>query len=120
MIDFVIEFEKNTSPHGRYRKFGDVLIKFKIIEPNIFRVQSIISFNPNEFYSFTKMLFRVADKHKIVISGKAQPNLVGPSLTNSNTFYIGMSQERLLRLYQKFGFDVVENQAGYEVIRSPR
>ena len=117
---FLSELEANTAPYGRHRKYGDLLVKFRIIEPNIFRVQNLISFNSNDFVSFGKMLCRIADKHGITISGRAMPTLVGPSVTKDKNFFMGLNQERLLQLYKKFGFEVTIEDSKYQVIRSPR
>lgn len=118
--DFIVEFENNTSSYDNFRKYEDVLVKYRIIEPNIFRIQNLISLNPNDFLLFGRMLCKLADKHNVVITGKAQPNFVGPSITKNNTFFIGLNQDRLLKLYQKFGFEVTEETTGYQVKRSPK
>ena len=120
MNSFLSEFEANTASYGRHRKYGDLLIKFRVIEPDEFRVQNLISFNSVNFVSFGKMLCRLADKHGVTISGEAMPTLVGPSVTKNKTFFLGLNQDRLLKLYQKFGFEVIERQQKYQVIRSPK
>lgn len=121
MIDgFVTELESKTSPYDNHRKYGEVLVKFRVIEPDTIRIQSLISFDPKSFYSFSKMLCNLADKHETKISGRAIPTLIGPTITKSNTFFIGLDQERLLKLYQKFGFEVTKETTGYQVMRSPK
>lgn len=121
MIDeFIFEFENNTLPCDRHRRYKEVLIRYKVIEPNVFRVQNIISFNPNYIVSFIRMVCKLADKHNVIISGKAVPTFVGPSVTKNDTFFIGMNQDRLLKFYQKFGFNVIEDSNGYQVTRSPK
>lgn len=120
MIDFLSEFESNTSPYGRHRKYGETLIKYRTIEPDILRVQNIISFDPFSFHAFCKMLFRLADKHAITISGKAMPTMVGQSVTKCDKIFFGLNQNRLLKLYQKYGFTVIQENDCYQVIRSPK
>ena len=120
ILDFLSDFNEETSPYGRHRKYGETLVKYRIIEPDTFRVQNIISFDPCSFNAFGKMLCRLADKHGITISGKATPTMVGPSITKTNKIYLGLDQNRLLKLYKKFGFDIQEDSNGYQVVRSPR
>jgi len=117
---FLSELEANTAPYGRHRKYGDLLVKFRIIEPDIFRVQNLISFNPISCISFIRMVCRLADKYSITISGMAMPTLVGPSVTKDKNFFMGLNQERLLQLYKKFGFEVTIEDSKHQVIRSPR
>lgn len=121
MIDgFIAELEEKTSPYDNHRKYGEVLVKFKTIEPNTIRIQSLISFNPSGFYYFGKMLCSLADKHKVILSGRATPTLVGPTITKSDNFFTGLDQDRLLRLYEIFGFEVTKEDRVYQVTRSPR
>ena len=120
MNSFLSEFEASTTPYGRHRKYGGLLIKFRIIEPDILRVQNLISFDSASCISFIRMVCRLADKHGVTISGKAMPTLVGPSVTKDNTFFFGLDQERLVKLYQKFKFEVIKEKNFYQVMRSPK
>lgn len=121
MQAFLSEFESRTSPHGRHRKYGeDLLIKYRIVEPNTLRVQNLISFKPHNMVSFGRMLCGLADKHGVIISGKVMPTLVGPSVTKKEQYFLGLDQNRLLKLYKAFGFSATEDSNGIQVIRSPR
>lgn len=120
MNGFLSEFDSHTTPYGRHRKYGDLLIKFRLIEPQTFRVQNLISFNPISCISFIRMLCRIADKHGVIISGKAMPTIVGPSVTKDSTYFVGLDQERLIKLYEKFDFKVSKEKDFYQVIRSPK
>lgn len=120
MNDFISELEKNTSPYERnYRKYGEVLIKFRVIEPDQIRVQSLICFNPCNFVSFGKMLCSLADKYGITITGRATPTLVSAALTKNDKFFIGLDETRLIKLYKKFGFEIIESESGCQVKRRP-
>ncbi len=117
---FIQELEKMSPRCGRHWKYGETLFRFKVIEPNTVRFQNLISFNPLGLVAFFKFIFPLADKHGVVISGKAQPTMVGPSVTRNNCFFVGMDQERLLKLYKKFDFEVHEEEGVYQVIRRPK
>ncbi len=117
---FIQELEKMSPRCGRHWKYGETFFRFKVIEPNTVRFQNLISFNPLGLVAFFKFIFPLADKHGVVISGKAQPTMVGPSVTRNNCFFVGMDQERLLKLYKKFDFEVHEEEGVYQVIRRPK
>lgn len=118
--DFVKELEDKAPRCGRHWKHGETLFKFKVNGPTEVRFQNLISFDPHGLLSFFRFIFPLADKHGVTITGKAQPTTVGPSVTKNACFFVGMEQERLLRLYQKFDFEVHEEQGFYQVIRRPK
>lgn len=121
MIDcFWKEFEEKTSPCGHHRKHGEVLIRCKKIEPDILKIQKFISFNPFEANRTGKFLCDLADKHNVTMIGEATPTMVGPSVTKDNTFFIGMNLERLLRWYNHYGFNSVEENGKHIITRSPK
>lgn len=122
MLDlFVKEFEEATAPCDRFRKHGESLVKFKKIEPDIFRVQNLIAIkNPHAAIKTIKFLCNLADKHQVTITGMAQPALVGPSITNQNKFFVGLDKERLVKLYEKYGFESSEVDGKITVTRRPR
>lgn len=118
---FKEEFEKNCTPCGHHWTHGDfveltgnhykhrsTLLKCKFIEPNEFRVQNIISFDGIEANISVNFICGLADKHSVVITGKAIPNLVGPSITKNDEFYSGLNMERLLKWYKYYGFEFEE------------
>lgn len=127
---FKEEFEKNCTPcarhwthgdfSGSHYKHGTTLLKCKFIEPNEFRVQNIISFDAIGANRTVVVVCKLADKHGIVITGRAQPNLVGPSITGDDGFYSGLNLERLLKWYKYYGFECEEINGIYHVKRSPK
>ena len=117
---FIKELEERAPRCGRHWKHGETLFRFKIVDPNTVRFQNLISFKPLGLVAFFKFIFPLADKHGVIISGKAQPTMVGPSVTKSDRFFVGLDQDRLLQLYRKFNFEVHEEEGVYQVIRRPK
>ena len=118
---FVLELEEKTVPYDRFRKHGTTLIKFKTIEPNIFRVQNIIAIeNPHSAVATVRFLCQLADRHKVIITGMAQPALVGPSITKNNKFFVGLDKKRLVKFYEKYGFESSESDGKITVTRRPK
>lgn len=91
-----------------------------MIDEKTLRVAKIISFNPFEANKTGKFFCTLADKYGITIEGIAQPTMVGPSVTKNNTFYVGMNLDRLLKWYQKYGFEIEEIDGKYHIKRSPK
>ena len=120
MTIFWEELLKNTSPCGNHLKHGETILKCKMIDENTFKIIKMISFNPFEANKTCKFLVNLADKHKITITALVQPTIVGPSVTNNNNFFLGMSQERLLKWYKIYGCEVFEVDGKYHVKRSPK
>jgi len=133
ILSFKEEFEKNCTPCGHHWTHGDfvelsgshfkhfsTLLKCKFIDPNEFRVQNIISFDAIGANRTTYFLCNLADKYGVVITGRAQPNLVGPSITGSDNFYSGLELERLLKWYKYYGFECKEIDSIFHVKRSPK
>ena len=118
---FLKEFEEATTPWDRFRKHGGSLVKFRTIEPDIFRVQNFIAIE-NPYAAIKTLIFtcNLADKHKITITGMAQPALVGPSVTQENKFFVGLDKKRLIKLYKKYGFESNESDGRITVIRRPK
>lgn len=114
------ELVENTSPCGHHLKHGETLLKCKMIDENTFKLIKIISFNPFEANRTCKFLAKLADKHKITMVGIAYPTLVGPSVIKTNKFFLGMSQEKLLKWYKAYGCEVTEIDGKYHVKRSPK
>lgn len=131
MIDsFRYEFEKNCTPCGHHWKHGDnsgnhfkhgeTLLKVRFIEPCEFRVQNIISFDGVGANRTVVFLCKLADKYGITITGRVQPNLVGPSITGKDVFHRGMSLDKLLRWYSYYGFESEEREGVIQVKRGPK
>lgn len=133
IVSFREEFEKNCTPcghhwthgdfvepTGNHYKHGSTMLKCKFIEPNELRVQNIISFDAIGANRTCVFLCNLADKHGITITGRAQPNLVGPSVTGNSEFKSGLSLERLLRWYKYYGFESEEKDGNFQVIRRPK
>lgn len=124
------EFERNCAPcghhwtHGEFSgyhyKHGTTLLKCRFIEPDEFRVQNIISFDGIGANRTLVFLCSLADGHGIVITGKAQPNVVGPSVIGDGKFYSGLDLERLLKWYKYYGFECEEKDGIYHVKRRPK
>lgn len=127
------EFEKNCTPCGYHWTHGNfvelsgshfkhfsTLLKCKFIEPNEFRVQNIISFDAIGANRTISFICSLADKYGIVITGKANPNLIGPSITGTDKFYSGLNLKRLLKWYKYYGFESEEIDGVFHVKRSPK
>ena len=91
-----------------------------MIDEKTLRVAKIISFNPFEANNTVKFICDLADKYCITIEGIAQPAMVGPSVTKNDTFYVGMNIDRLLKWYQKYGFEIQDINSKYHIKRSPK
>lgn len=127
---FKKEFELNCTPcghhwthgdfSGSHYKHGTTLLKCKFIEPNEMRVQNIISFDAIGANRTVVFLCGLADKYGIVISGRAQPNVVGPSILGKEEYHSGLDLERLLKWYKYYGFECEEIDGTYHVKRSPK
>lgn len=134
MIDsFKQEFIQNCTAFGRHWKEGDqvcltgnhykhgkTLIKCVFNEPDEFKVQNIISFDPYSANKTVVFLCKLADKHQVYISGKLMPNLVGPSISGKSSFISGLNAEKLLKWYEYYGFEMHETENGKYVKRSPK
>ena len=114
------ELEENTSPCGNHLKHGETLLKCKMIDEKTLRVAKMISFNPFEANMTAKFICDLADKYCITIEGIAQPTMVGPSVTKNDTFYVGTNIDRLLKWYQKYGFEIQEINSKHHIKRSPK
>ena len=124
------EFEKNCTPCGHHWTHGDfsgyhykhgtTLLKCKFIEPDELRVQNIISCDGINANKTALFICNLADKYGIVITGRAQPNIVGPSIVGDNKFYSGLELKRLLKWYKYYGFESQEIDGIYHVKRSPK
>ena len=124
------EFEKNCTPCGHHWTHGDfsgshfkhgtTLLKCKFIEPDELRVQNIISFDGIGANKTIVFICNLADKYGIVITGMAQPNIVGPSVTGNSEFKFGLSLERLLKWYKYYGFESEKKDGNFQVIRRPK
>jgi hypothetical protein len=114
------ELNKNTSPCGHHLKHGETLLRCKMVNGSTFKLIKIISFNPFDANRTCKFLCSLADKHKITILGIAYPTLVGPSVTKTDKFFLGMNQEKLLKWYKKFGCEIIEIDGKHHVKRSPK
>lgn len=91
-----------------------------MVDEKTLRVAKIISFNPFQANKTGKFICQLADKYGITIEGIAQPTMVGPSITKNDNFYVGMSLDRLLMWYKKYGFEVQEINNQHHVKRSPK
>lgn len=133
ILCFKKDFEKNCTPCGHHWTHGDfielsgshfkhfsTLLKCKFIEPNEFRVQNIISFDSIGSNRTVSFLCNLADKHGVFITGIAQPNLIGPSVTGCDSFYYGLNLERLLKWYKYYGFDFEKIDGIIHVRRRPK
>jgi len=124
------EFEKNCTPCGHHWTHGDfsgshfkhgtTLLKCKFIEPDELRVQNIISFDGIGANKTVVFICGLADKHGVVITGRAVPNLVGPSITGNDNFCSGLQLERLLKWYKYYRFECKELDGIFHVKRSPK
>lgn len=115
------ELISNTSPYGEHIKHGNVLLKCRMLNDKTLRVSQIISLNPFESNKTGKFLCNLADKYGVVIEGKAEPMLVGPSVTKNGTFFVGMDKERLMKWYGLYGFEVVESTDNFfQIKRRPK
>lgn len=87
----------------------------------MFRVQNFIAIeNPYGANKTLKFVCNLADKHGITITGMAQPAMVGPSVTQKNNFFVGLDKKRLVKLYEKYGFESQESNGKITVIRRPK
>jgi hypothetical protein len=122
MNTFWNEFEKNTSSceNGKHRKYGEVILRCKMLEPKVLKIAKIISFNPRETIKTCKFICNLCDQYDIKIIAHAVPCIVGPSITKDNTFFIGLDQERLLRFYRYWGFETQESEGNFIIIREPK
>ena len=91
-----------------------------MVDESTFKLIKIISFNPFDANRTCNFLCSLADKHKIIILGIAYPTLVGPSVTKTDKFFLGMNQEKLLKWYKKFGCEITEIDGKHHVKRSPK
>jgi hypothetical protein len=114
------ELIKNTSPCKNFLKHGETLFDCKMIDGNTLKIIQIISFNPFEANRTLKFLANLADYYKTTIIGRAQPNAVGPSVTNSNKFFFGMNKEKLLKWYKIYGCEITEKDGNFYIKRSPK
>lgn len=114
------ELVENTSPCGHHLKHGETLLRCKMVDENNFKLIKIISFNPFQANKTCKYLCKLADKYKITIIGIVQPTLVGPSVTKSDKFFLGMNQEKLIKWYKTFDCEITEIDGKYHVKRSPK
>jgi len=118
--NFWQELAENTSPCGHHFKHGETLLRCKMIDENTFKIIKLISFNPFEANKTCKFLTKLADKYKITIIGLVLPTIVGPSVTKSDKFFLGMNQERLIKWYKSFGCEITEIEGQYHLKRSPK
>jgi len=95
-------------------------LKCKFIEPDELRVQNIISFDGIGANRTAIFICSLADKHGVVITGRAHPNIVGPSIVGDDKFYSGLELKRLLKWYKYYGFESQEIDGIYHVKRSPK
>ena len=115
------ELKSSTSPCGEFMKHGEVLLKCRMLDEKVLRVSQLISFSPFESNRTGKFLCNLADKYGIVIEGKAEPMIVGPSVTKNGTFFVGMDKERLMKWYSMYGFEIVEsNDKYFQIKRRPK
>ena len=130
---FKKEFETNCTPcghhwkHGEFVEFsgnhykhGETLLRCKFVEPNELRIQNIISFNSLGANKTAVFLCKLADKHGVTITGRVEPNIVGPSVAGNNKFVSGLDCERLLKWYKYYGFETEEVNGEQHVKRSPK
>lgn len=116
------EFESNTSSceNGRHRKHGEVLIRCKMLEPKVLKIIKMISFNPIETIKTCRFITNLCDKHGITIEAVAMPCIVGPSITKNETFFFGLDQDRLLKFYKHYGFEMKEEAERFFITRKPK
>jgi hypothetical protein len=114
---FLVELEQQTIPHKNYRKHGETMLKYSIIQPDTIYFDEYIALNPLGANRTAKILCRLADKHKIKMTAIVEPFWVGPSIIQKELFFRGMRLERLLDWYRYYGFTITENN---KIIREPK
>lgn len=107
-------------PSGNHYKHGETLLKCKFNKPNELKIQNIISLNPIGANKTALFLCKLADKYGVTITGRVEPNIIGPSVTGDNNFISGLNSERLLKWYKYYGFEVEEIEGRQHVKRSPK
>ena len=118
MIDsFILDFESQTVSCDEYRKHEETLLKYSIVDSNTINFSEYISLSPSSSNKTGRFLCELADKHGVIITGKAEPFWVGPSKIKLNIFFEGMSIEKLIKWYKHYGFIVKENN---DIIRYPK
>lgn len=113
---FLEELESNSTVYQDYRKHCETLLKYSVIEPNIFNLIEIAATNPISSNKTAKFLYNLADKYKIKIIGEIRPFWIGPSITKKQSFFRGLKLDRLIKWYERYGC-VIE---GTKVIREPK
>lgn len=116
------EYEANTFPceNGRHRKHGEVLLRCKMIEPKVLKIIKMISFDPHETIKTCKFIVNLCDLHGITIVATAMPCIVGPSITKNQSFFFGLNQDRLLKFYKHYGFEIKEEDGKFLITRKPK
>lgn len=117
MNSFILDLESQTVSCDEYRKHEETLLKYSIVNSNTINLSEYISLNPLSSNKTGRFLCKLADKHGIIITGKAEPFWVGPSKIKLNVFFRGMPMKRLLKWYEHYGFIIKENN---EIIRYPK
>lgn len=115
------ELLENTSPEGKYLKYGEVFLRLVQKENNTIKVKQIISFNANETNKTVVFILRLADKHGITLIGEPKSFIVGPSVTKDQTFKTGMDTEKIIKWYKYYGGEIQTDKDGKQImIRRPK
>lgn len=115
------EFLANTSPEGKYLKYGEVFLRLVPKENNTIKIRQIISFNPIETNKTIVFILRLADKYGITLIGEPKSFIVGPSVTKDQTFKTGMDTEKIIKLYKYYGGELQTDKDGKQImIRRPK
>ena len=118
MIDlFIHDLESQTISCDNYRKHGETLFKYKVIQPNTIHLIEYIAFKPRDANKTGQFLCQLADKYNVIMTGKAEPFWVGPSATKREAFFKGMNLPRLLKWYEYYGFKILKDN---KIIREPK
>jgi len=119
--DFWSELLANTSPCGKYVKHGEVLLRLKQKEENVFKIREIISFDPVQANKTVMFILKLADKYNITLIGEPKSFIVGPSITKDQTFKSGMDTEKIIRWYKYYGGELQTDKDGKQImIRRPK
>ena len=113
---FLAELESDTIASDGYRKHGETLLKYSVIQPNTLHLNEYISLNPIQGNRTGRWLCKLADKYGVRMTGKPEPFWVGPSIIKKEVFFRGMQLERMLKWYEHYGFKKV----GEQIIREPK
>lgn len=115
------EILANTSPYGKYVKYGEVLLRLKLKENNICKVIEIVSFDAIQANKALMFLSKLADKHNITFIGEPKSFIIGPSMTKDQTFKSGMDTEKIIKWYKYYGAELETDENGKQMmIRRPK